>query len=551
MLTLASGVLLMRIPLLLLSVILIASISCSRSTVVENAGQQNANNAAALPTPSDPTVLFTIPVGDNGIQYADEDATELEPWGPSSFTIAPDGTYLIVDPVGNKILRFKRDGTQLPTIPIETAGAITDVTASADNIYALDQTGPSPALYRLTNEGRVEEKIELMRPAGPRSRAELDSLTGIGTAQDNSVFLEYKSGAPARSLNNAPALDRAFGGNRFVARVPPLQTQVQEGGKATVRRNDQAFTEIKVDNLVAEVRILGVNAAGDVFVVVDEIIPTAVVNIDETVRHYRADGTFVDVARVPVRDMYSYWAENVRLDPTNGDVVAIVTRKNNTALVKRLEFKPQLDAILPKTTFTPSAPATTAPPSCRTRTQMIETAKLYYNNRIQLSADNLDGNCSGRTKPRYLRAAGLYTSVPYDWGGFDTVVEFRNAMSAGMQAGDVQTCRTGNCVEPCSHGVDCSGFVSRVWGSGHEQTSTLPNISDEVNILELRPGDILNLPNRHVVVFERFGDDLQANGTRVFEATTSDKYDRVINRQTNWRRWLGYTARRYRRVCAG
>jgi hypothetical protein len=243
--------------------------------------------------------------------------------------------------------------------------------------------------------------------------------------------------------------------------------------------------------------------------------------------------------------------ENVKIDPTTGEIVAFVTRKNQPALAKRLEFKPQLDPILPKITFTPSAPAPSVPASCRTRSQMLETAKQYYNNQTQLSAGNLDGDCGARKKPRYFHAAGVYPSVPYNWGGFDTVIEFRTAMSAGMQAGNVHTCRNSNCVEACSRGIDCSGFVSRVWGAGHEQTSTLPNISDAVNILELRPGDVLNLQNRHVVVFEKFaGEDLQGNGTWIYEATTNN-YDRVINRQTNWRRWLGYAARRYKRVCAG
>jgi len=324
---------------------------------------------------------------------------------------------------------------------------------------------------------------------------------------------------------------------------------VQEGGRAFVLRSGQEFAEIRVDNLVAELRILGVNSGDDVYVAVDEIIPTSVVTIDETVRRYRADGTLIDVARVPLRDMYTYGENNLALHPS-GDVKAFVTRKNKPALVVTLGFKQNLDPILPRTTFTPSG-TTAASPCSRTRTQMLATASQYYTNRTQLTANNVDGDCAGRKKPRYITTAGFYSSVPYDWGGYDTVAQYRDAMSSGFQAGDVQTCRTGNCVEPCSKGVDCSGFVSRVWGAGHYTTSTLPNISDEINILELRPGDILNLPNRHVVLFEKLdGHDTTGNGLYVYESTTV-KYDRVINRQTTWRHWLGYRARRYRRVCAG
>src|SRR5215212_11652376 len=247
---------------LLLTVGLLASISCStRPTAVQTEIQQNFNAtpATAQATPRDPTVLFTIPVGDNGIHYADTDIDELEPWGPSSFTIAPDGTYLIVDSVANRILRFKPDGTQLPPIPVDDAVGITDVTTTSENIYVLDQKGMSPTLFRLSNEGRVEEKIDLMRARGGlRSRLQVETLTGITTAQNDAVVLEYEGLAAPRDLNNVPALDRAFRGNPFTARVRPLQTQAQEGGKGVVLKNGQPFAEIKVENIVAELKVLGV-----------------------------------------------------------------------------------------------------------------------------------------------------------------------------------------------------------------------------------------------------------------------------------------------------
>jgi hypothetical protein len=78
-------------------------------------------------------------------------------------------------------------------------------------------------------------------------------------------------------------------------------------------------------------------------------------------------------------------------------------------------------------------------------------------------------------------------------------------------------------------------------------TMTLPNISEEINILQLLPGDILNLPHTHVVLFDKFVGGT-SNSLDVWEATTGG-YDRVINRTTSWRQWLGYTARRYRSVC--
>jgi hypothetical protein len=542
----------MRILFALLILVLSVSVSCSRDVQV-NSNVQNSNAIAApSPTPETPpgtTIVMTIPEGDSGVTYADVDTEELEPWGPSSFSVAPDGTYLIVDAVTNRILRFRPDGTQLPAIQVENVAGITDVTVTDDGIFALDQKAENPALVRINNEGRTEERIDLEASSGLRSMLRREALTGISAEEDGDVFLEFKGGNASRDLNNARAVDRAFRGNRFSVRVPTLQTQVQQGGSATVLRDGQPFTEIRVENLVAELRILGVTSGGDVVVVVDEIIPTSVVTIDETVRRYRSDGTLIDMARVPLARMTSHIENNLVMKP-DGNVEALVTTR--PALIVRLQFAAQLEPILPRTTFTPSGPGPTAPTPCRTRAQMLATAREYWGNVTTLSVQNLeDGNCSGRGKPRYLgTAAGPYKSVPYDWGGFDSVAGYRTAMSSGWQAGDVKSCR-GGCTEDCSKGVDCSGFVSRVWAATRHTTASLPNISTEVNILELKSGDIVNRPNQHVILFEAFtGSDGTGNGLRLFESTKGG-FDRVINRSTNWRRWRGYTARRYRRVCAG
>ena len=58
-------------------------------------------------------------------------------------------------------------------------------------------------------------------------------------------------------------------------------------------------------------------------------------------------------------------------------------------------------------------------------------------------------------------------------------------------------------------GVDCSAFVSATWGlATHFTTMAIPAITQPVeNPLDLLPGDALNKPGSHVMLFLRFTPD--------------------------------------------
>lgn len=98
------------------------------------------------------------------------------------------------------------------------------------------------------------------------------------------------------------------------------------------------------------------------------------------------------------------------------------------------------------------------------------------------------------------------SSMPYQWGGFDTPESFLEKIAAGKKAGDVASKAkralgdVGVSAESC--GIDCSGFVSRCWNLKRPySTRELPGICDPLGSWnDLRAGDIL-LNDRHVVLF--------------------------------------------------
>jgi hypothetical protein len=97
--------------------------------------------------PCDPPleILFTVPVGDDGVGYADVDREEMLGWGPSALTVDEAGTVWIVDQVHNRLLAFSRDGAPLATIDLTNYG----VASVADIAPALPASCCSTSTSRL------------------------------------------------------------------------------------------------------------------------------------------------------------------------------------------------------------------------------------------------------------------------------------------------------------------------------------------------------------------------------------------------------------------
>jgi hypothetical protein len=484
-------------------------------------------------------VVFSIPIGGEGIRYANTDAEESEPWGPSALRLGPDGSFVVVDSVGNRILRFDRQGNRLQTIPVSEAVGITDVVLDEHNIFVLDESAMTPTVFRMSRTGEVVGR-ETLSPAVRK-----EGLSGITKGETGEVLMELQGGVATRKLTGGESFDGALRGNRFSVNVSN-RPQAQYLSRARISLPGGVAT-IDVDNLLGGVDIISVDNSGNVYVLIEEVTSTPEINVDQTIRRLRPDGTVTGVARVPMNS-FTAVRHNVAVSP-EGYVYALVTKRDRVDVV-RLEFSTQLPRVL---STAPSRLAAFDSPNAaqctRTREDMVATAETYLNNSVDLSLNNLNGQCGGRTKPRYLGAtAGQYKSVAYDWGGWETVTKYNEHMAQGKVAGDINS----EAVESCSHGVDCSGFVTVCWGITDQKygTRTLPEISNLIDGADLRRGDILNFAGKHVVMFDKFARSSEGvRGVMAWESTTTDGADRVVYRWSSWRRLAGYVARRYKKVC--
>ena len=106
--------------------------------------------------------------------------------------------------------------------------------------------------------------------------------------------------------------------------------------------------------------------------------------------------------------------------------------------------------------------------------------------------------------------------MPYCWGCHGSLANFRLRVEAGTMAGNVCT---RNAPRTDVAGVDCSAFVSAAWGlSVHYTTAAIPAIAKTVeNPWDLKPGDALNKPGSHVMLFLRFTPDRKAEVMEVVD----------------------------------
>ena len=113
--------------------------------------------------------------------------------------------------------------------------------------------------------------------------------------------------------------------------------------------------------------------------------------------------------------------------------------------------------------------------------------------------------------------------MPYQWGGFDTPIQFLKSIEKGEAAGDIATNSKrhldddGTSAHAC--GIDCSGFISRCWRLKRQySTDEFHLICDPLpSTKDLKSGDIM-LNDRHVLLFHQW-DNRYAGHMIVYEST--------------------------------
>ena len=124
-----------------------------------------------------------------------------------------------------------------------------------------------------------------------------------------------------------------------------------------------------------------------------------------------------------------------------------------------------------------------------TRAEVITRAQTYAYHPWYCSADNVTGGdhgCPGSYSSVFT--VGDHMGLPYDWGGFMTLDYFDRHIDDGYGAGSYSS--DGSLA--CTVGLDCSGYVSSCWDSGHFSTLSIHNTQDEIDQDDMMAGDVYN-----------------------------------------------------------
>ena len=94
-------------------------------------------------------VIFTIPIGDHGIHYADVGVPDALAWGPAAFTVASDGSFWIIDTAGNRVLHYDPNGILLGKIVLNglVVGG-TGIQVAKSGVLILDQASMPPKVVQ-------------------------------------------------------------------------------------------------------------------------------------------------------------------------------------------------------------------------------------------------------------------------------------------------------------------------------------------------------------------------------------------------------------------
>jgi len=178
------------------------------------------------------------------------------------------------------------------------------------------------------------------------------------------------------------------------------------------------------------------------------------------------------------------------------------------------------------------------------RAEIVARAHAIANHGWTCSSSNLNASCSRKYRSDW-KAGQRVTGIPYRWGGSDTPELFDKKLAQGLAAG----AHSQYGILSCAAGIDCSGFVTQAWGlpAGHAySTSNLRQIAGKPKYnwyTDMKPGDALNLPGSHVVLFTGYNPDGTIN---ICEASGSK--GRVVCHSATWSRFVKYIPLQYKGI---
>lgn len=468
-------------------------------------------------------------------------------WGPQAIASDSDNRILLLDQVNGRILRFRSDVPDQSSESLRLPGGVnaTDLIAIGNQLYVWDER---PVAVNAANAQPPGEPTALSTvTATPNATIAYSTFAQMGSVALGSASDLLRSVNAATAPNSAPTTETQ---RLYAPSVGDISAEVQRrsdghGADIAIRAVGQKDTplslKIETADQLGVLELLSLDNGQRPYILVENIS-------DDPQRPSSLSVVRFDVRGSPDKlFVLPRTEENARRFVTvtsAGDVMFLDTSETRAQVLKiqssdiapgskvGLKFS-ALEQPSAAEEPTEEASAIIAP---RSREQVVSTALPFETAAWTASplayGPDPDYQCKGFSdrvrRPWYVQGHlnGSLVGLPYCWGCKYSIDQFTSAIKSGKLAGNV--CTKEN-PRHDSAGVDCSGFVSEAWGlTSQFTTSKIPTISDEIKPTELRPGDVLNKPGSHVMLFLRF---TPSGRIEVIQAATNDCLGRVCRRQ--------------------
>jgi hypothetical protein len=483
-----------------------------------------------------------------GIAPAGED---VELTGPQALTSDAPGNLFVLDQINGRILGFdpKQPGSDPHIMKMPGDIKPNDLVIRKSDILVWDgsirtlKAADAPST-RGIDDGEVQLEEDTTR--GAEDQFAISAFAQMGSQQPGTAADLLDQNSRAAVIKKGRQTDRQYVASR--ARGSVIADIIPGKGDSAVRievhtmDNNETIAQLslRVPDRLGTVEFLEIDNS-DRFYVLGENVPESGRQASTFVARYASGGKLEGVYELPL--------ENTPLTRRfvtisgDGDVYFLRTRTDAVDVVG-VGFRPLRDARVIDLRRSRTAAKTLSDGALggrfdaiaavrpANRQQTIETAFAFEGLQWRLTPANYgadpDTACTGFSRirrPWYLQGKlnQEVRGVPYCWGCHGSLANFRSRIEAGTKAGNVCT---RNAPRTDVAGVDCSAFVSAAWGlSVHYTTAAIPAIARRVeNPWDLKPGDALNKPGSHVMLFLRFTGDRKAE---VMEASTGGCNGRV------------------------
>jgi hypothetical protein len=492
--------------------------------------------ALCAPARAEDTVIKRFSSGTSRDSVGMVEAREDAPMdGPQAIYAAEDGSLYLLDQVNGRVLRFDAKKANSPVQSLELPKDIrpTDVVVRNGNVYVWD--GAPQTLQAEGNDSEPVRELTRTRGAGKPDDATLTAFAQMGSEVldgPDQPTTDRSRAIPARTGPVHPAIATRGHGTVVVdvtvgSQPDAANIQVREQGT----NESVARLALKVRDRVGIVEFLDIDNAGRMFVLTENIPTRSSRRASAYVVRYSSKGVQESVYDIPFSETLALSRRFITISP-EGDVYFLRTASSEVELVgvgsrpvraADVIDNPNLPRLPDQAASISKAPI--AAVRALTRQQVVENAFAFEGVQWRVSPPvygrDPDTACSGFNRirrPGYLsgKVNQEVRGVPYCWGCHGSLNQFLANVANGMLAGNVCT---HNNPRSDTTGVDCSAFVSAAWGlSTHFTTAAIPGITQQLeNAWDLQPGDALNKPGSHVMLFLRFTADRKAE---VMESST-------------------------------